>query len=62
MIIKIEVEDGIEENHAIAALTRLSEMYLAAGDTQYHHSVYRLNARITQISKAGNIFIKVTKA
>lgn len=58
MIIKIDIDDNVNEFDAVSAVDNLYRLYVKQDVRRWDfHSCY---AKITQISRAGNIFIKVT--
>ncbi len=61
MIIKIDVDDGINSFAAIDLAKLLINSKDAKMNLSIRSSFQPLSAKITQISRAGNIFIHVSK-
>ena len=61
MIIKIDIDDGIDADDAISHSRMLMDLHRGWGEMKFISHYHGLSANITHKSKAGNIFIHVSK-
>lgn len=61
MIVKIDIDDGIDKNDAISISSRILMFNHINNGNRLDSECGKLRATITQVSKAGNIFIHVSK-
>jgi hypothetical protein len=61
MIIKIDIEDGVDVNDAMFVARMLIDFNNGFGDRTIVNESRHVSGKITHKSKAGNVFLEVSK-
>jgi hypothetical protein len=61
MIIKIDIEEGVDVNDAMFVARMLIDFHKGWGDRAIVNHNMLLRCKITHKSKAGNVFLEVSK-